>query len=210
MSGEYPLLDELDSSLSAIVASEPVTLTGAWQPPTRWTYREPRPDGSQAGPLVEVVRVEWTGELRSEAPIVAVGFCLKRGELSWGKSMPAYVSQPVQVFLSASADRAFGQAFLVAIVGGTLLHAGYIPCAGDLHEACTLADAKQSTGHLFCLAGTPEMSYLAIILPGNIVQTGRNHLWHVRKTLAPYLSPRVRELLTRRRGGYIPAAPPGN
>ncbi len=210
MPGKCPLLEELDFSLSAIVASEPVTLAGAWQPPRHRTYREPGPDGNRTGPIVEVVDVEWTGELTSNVPIVTVGFYPTRDLLFWSKSIPAGASQPVTVSLTASASRAFGQATLAVHIGGASLPAGPIPCAGDVREACTLADDAQSMGRLFCLVGAPGASYLAIILPGNIVQTGRNGLWHVRRTLAPHLSPRVRELLTHRRGGHIPADLPGD
>jgi hypothetical protein len=212
MSGKYPLLNELDSSLSGVITSEPVAFAGAWQPSTRRTYRDPMQHGSGTGALVEVVDVQWTGSLTSAVPIVCVGFLLTRDLLFWIKSAPAAVSQPVTVSLSAYADHsldratfALDKATLVASVGGEYLPGVPVPCAGDLSQACTLGVAEQFTGHVSCLAGAHDVSFLALILPGSVVKVGRNRLWHLRDTFAPLLSLPVRELLTRRRSGSIPA-----
>ena len=215
MSGKYPLLNELDSSLSEVIASEPVTFAGAWQPPTRRTDRQP--DGRGTEVLVEGIHVQWTGSLTSKVPIVSVGFLLTRDTLFWIKSAPAAVSQPVTVSLSAYADHsldkatfALDQATFVPSVGGASLPGVPVPCVDDLSQACTLGVAEQVTGHVCCLASARNVSFLALILPGSVVKVGRNRLWHLRGTLAPLLSLPVRDLLTRRRSGSIPADARGN
>lgn len=210
MLGKHPLLDELGSSLAGVIASEPVTFAGAWQPFTRRTYRDPGQYGSGTGPFVEVVDLRWTGSLTSTVPIVSVGFLLTRDMLFWVKSAPAAVSQPVTVSLSAYADHSLDKATFATGIGRAYLPGVPVPCVGDLSQACTLGAAEQFTGRVSCLAGADDVSFLALILPGSAVKVGRNHLWHLRGTLAPLLSLPVRELLTRRRTGSIPADAPGN
>lgn len=209
MSGKHPLLDELDSSLSGVIASDPVTFAGAWQPPTRRTDRQP--DGRGTEVLVEGIHVQWTGSLTSRVPIVCVGLLLTRDTLFWVKSAPADVSQPVTVSLYAYADQsldkrvfALDKATFVPRVGDAGLPGVPVPRVADLSQACTLGVAEQFTGHLSCLASAPDVSFLALTLPGSVVKVGRNRLWHLRGDVAPLISPPVRELLTRRRSGSIP------
>ncbi len=208
MSGKHLLLDELDSSLSGVIASEPVTFAGAWQPPTRRTDRQP--DGSGTEVLVEGIDVQWTGSLTSKVPIVCVGFLLTRDTLFWVKSAPA-VSQPVTVSLSAYADQsldktvfALDKATLAPSIGDAWLPGVPVPYAGELSQACALGVAEQFTGRVSCLASAPDVSFLVLILPASVVKVGRNRLWHLRDTLAPLLPLAVRELLTKRRSGSIP------
>jgi hypothetical protein len=209
MSGRYPLLNELDSSLSGVIASEPVTFAGAWQPPARRTHRQP--DGRGTEVLVEGIHVQWTGSLTSKVPIVCVGFLLTRDTLFWVKSAPADVSQPVTVSLYAYADDsldratfALDKATFVPSVGGAWLPAPPVPRVADLSQVCTLGVAEQFTGQVSCLVSAPDVSFLALTLPGSVVKVGRNRLWHLRGDVAPLVSPPVRELLTRRRSGSIP------
>lgn len=209
MSGTHPLLDELDSSLSGVIASEPVTFAGAWQPATRRTHLQP--DGRGTEVLVEGICVRWTGSLTSKAPIVCVGFLLTRDTLHWVKSALADVSLPVTVSLYAYADQsldkkafALDKATFSPIVGDACLPAPPVPRVADLTQACTLGVAEQFTGRVSCLAGAPGVSFLVLALPAGVVKFGRNRLWHLRDTLAPLVSPPVCELLTRRRSGSIP------
>jgi hypothetical protein len=44
-----------------------------------------------------------------------------------------------------------------------------------------------------------------LLLQGRFLKTGRHRLWRMREELASSLPPRIRELLTRRRSGSIPA-----
>lgn len=210
MSSEHPLLNELDSSLSGVIASEPVTFAGAWQPATRRTHLQP--DGRGTEVLVEGIHVQWTGSLTSKVPIVCVGFLLQRDMLFWVKSAPADVSQPVTVSLYAYADQSLDKRFFaldkatfVPSVGGTWLPAPPVPRVADLTQACTLGVAEQFTGRVSCLASAPDVSFLVLTLPGSVVKVGRNRLWHLRGDLAPLVSPPARKLLTRRRSGRIPA-----
>jgi hypothetical protein len=214
---KHPLLNDLDSSLSAVITSEPVTFAGAWQPATRRTYRDLGQHGKGTGALVEVVDVEWTGSLTSKVPIVCVGFLLTRDMLFWVKSAPADVSQPVTVSLTASADYSLLRAILALDkatfaprVGDAFLPGVPVPRVGDLSQACTLGVAEQFTGRVFSLAGAHDVSFLVLTLPGSVVKVGRNRLWHLRDTLAPLLPRPVRDLLTRRRSGNIPADARGN
>ena len=161
---------------------------------------------------MEVVDVEWTGSLTSKVPIVCVGFLLQRDMLFWVKSAPPDVSQPVTVYLTASADYSLLRAILArdtatlsTSVGGAWLPAPPIPRVADLTQACTLGVAEQFTGRVYCLAHAHDVSFLVLTLPGSVVKVGRNRLWHLRGDLAPLVSPPVRELLTRRRSGSIPA-----
>jgi hypothetical protein len=215
MSGKHSLLNELDSSLCGVIASEPVTFVGAWQPPTHRTHRQP--DGRGTEVLVEGIHVQWTGSLTSKVPIVCVGFLLTRDTLFWVKSALADVCQPVTVSLYAYADQsldkrifALDKATCVPIVGDACLPAPPVPRVANWTQACTLGVAEQFTGQVSCLASAPDVSFLALTLPGSVVKFGRNRLWHLRDTLAPLVSPPVRELLTRRRSGNIPSDARGN
>ena len=167
MSGKHPLLHELDSSLSGVIASEPVTFAGAWQPPMRRTDRQP--DGRGTEVLVEGIHVQWTGSLTSKVPIVCVGLLLTRDTLFWVKSGPADVSQPVTVSLYVYADQsldkrifALDKATFVPSVGGAWLPAPPVPRVADLTQACTLGVAEQFTGRVSCLASAPDVSFLAL------------------------------------------------
>lgn len=70
-----------------------------------------------------------------------------------------------------------------------------------------LAERATTTGILCDLAdvpGTPRVTFSLLFLAGAQVKMGRNHLWHVRRALAPHLGEPLRTILGHGRHGTFP------
>lgn len=68
------------------------------------------------------------------------------------------------------------------------------------------AERATTTGTVFdlaCVPGTPQVAFSLLFITGAQVKLGRNHLWHVRRALAPALDEPLRTILVRGRHGTL-------
>ena len=150
-----------------------------------------------------MVDARWSGELSAELELSAIAFLATAREIFWAKAPVVAATLEVQITLSAYADSTPDRATFTASVGGAFLPGVPIGIEGRLEDVCALRPQFLTTGRVTCMAETKEASFLAVVLPREVLKMGRNHLWRVRDDLATRLPSTVRELLTRRRSGTM-------
>ena len=207
MTGRPQLFDELDASLAPLISQEPVDFAGSWLPSTRRTYKTGNQIGTGSGPFVDVVDRWWRGTLTCPAPIAAIGFLVTPSGLFWVKSSPAATTLPVAVSLHAYADYSAEHATFTGDVGGAVLPGVPVACGVDPARSCTLEPRRLATGRLEQLANADTAAFAVLLIQGRFLKVGRHRLWRVRDEFAAPLSPRLREILTRRRTGAIGREP---
>jgi hypothetical protein len=196
----HPIFQELDSALDGLVNSEPIELAGSWLPATHRTYERATQLGSGEGPFREIVDWRWRGQLSSAAPIVAVAFLVTSGECAWSKSSPPQPQLEVDFSFHVYAEYQPDRATFAARVTNAVLSA---PVAWKNGPAatCELAAAALRTARVETVLQTQEATFALLLLPADVVKTGRHRLWRVRDSVASALPANSRELLTRRRSG---------
>lgn len=205
----HPALDAIDAALAGVVVEEPVELRGSWTPSTRRTYGSPSQSGTGSGPFAEVVDLRWQGVLCGRTPLVAVGFLETPSDVFWAKSRPASPQLPVELALHAYADWLPGRATFSAAVGGAILPGVPVAAAAGDTSGCAIREGVLTTGRVLRIAALDDASLAILLLPKDIVETGRRRLWRMRDTVASPLPPPVRALLTRRRTGTLRSSDDG-
>ncbi|TMA35968.1 MAG: hypothetical protein E6J87_02110 [Deltaproteobacteria bacterium] len=199
----HPLIDRIAAALAAIAAPEPIELRGGWSRSMRRTYRDASQAGSGAGPFADVVDVYWKGAVECAQPIAGIAFLQTRRSLHWVKSRPASLQLGVQVSLHAYADHSPGGATFSASLGESFLPGVPVTCGPELEAACAIGPAHTATGRAHRVAEIDGVAFIAVLIPGALLKTGRNHLWRLRDAFAADLPDDVRALLTRQRTGAV-------
>ena len=201
----HPLLDRLDSLPSDLVPRESVEFRGEWSTLLRRTYRSEADVGTGSGPFVDVVDVHWRGALTASGAITGVAFLLTGDDLYWAKATEASVTLPVDVSLHAYAGYTTERATFTANIAGAYLPGVPVPGSADLAGSCALGPAVLTTGRVTCLARTHSAAFLVLLIQRSLLKFGRKRIWGVRPDIASSLPADIRELLTRRRTGYVRA-----
>lgn len=202
----HPIFDELERSLASVLDAQSVVFEGSWQPKTRRSYERVEQAGSGEGPFIDVIDWRWRGTVSSPASISAVAFMAIGGECWWSKSKPPQQSLDVELSLHTYADHLQDRATFNASIGGAFLPGIPVSWKGEPAAACRVSDEPLTVGRVVRLAETDEAAFAALILPGEMVTTGRHRLWRIRDRIAAELPAATRELLTRRRSGTLRAA----
>jgi hypothetical protein len=79
-----------------------------------------------------------------------------------------------------------------------------VDAADDLARTCTLESGAVVTGRVLCLARAASAAFYVLLIPRETLKMGRKRLWHVRDNVASGMPEDLRQLLTRRRAGYVP------
>jgi hypothetical protein len=187
----HPLIATIEESLAGIVPAEPIEIRGAWSRATRGA------DGA------EVIDARWSATVASAQALAGLAFLHHGSTLYWVKSPPASADLALSVSLHAYANHATGTATFAAAIGTSFLSGVPVHCGAEMERACTLGPARAETGRAFPVAKIDHAAVFALLLPGALVKTGRNHLWHLRDAPAADLPADVRELLTRGRSGHV-------
>lgn len=179
-----------------------VRITGAWQPHTSlsggWT------------------RHEWHGVACAAAPMVAL-LCARTGDVvAWHKSgrsaapaAPALASiHAMEIRLGVTVSPEEPRVGLDLHVQGAHAHVVTrdLPGVAGAPALDLPAERATTTGvacDLACVPGTPEVVFSLLFIAGAQVEMGRNHLWHVRRALAPALGEPLRTILSRGRRGTL-------
>ena len=188
----HPLIEAMQGSLAEIVSPEPIEIRGAWSSATRIA------NGAQ------VNDARWSATVACAQPLAGLAFLQTGSALDWVKSPPARTDLSIALSLSAYADRATGMASLGASIGTSFLPGRAVPCGPELQAACVIGSAVAETGRAHVVAGVGATSFIVLLIPGELLKTGRNHLWRLRDALAADLPAVVRKLLTRGRSGSLP------
>lgn len=199
-------LDELELALARIVPPEIVTVEGQWSTSRRRTYRDEdsRPG---AGPFVEVLDRTWKGTLVAADPLAALVFLDEPAAVHWVKCARVASSLSVDLSLHAYADHSSKVATFAARVGDDGPPAVPVVDTGSPAETCGISAGPFVTGRVAVLARAEGADLLVLLFPARLVKVGRNRLWRLRDEYAAELSPRLREVLTRRRTGTLSVAP---
>jgi len=187
----HPLIERAAAALAALVPAETVEIRGAWSRATRQV------DG------VDVVDALWRATVACAQRLAGLAFLQAGSALYWVKSPPASANLPFSLSLTTYADRAISSATFAAAIGRSFLPGVPVRCGPDLERACTLGPERAETGRAFAVAEIDHAAVFALLLPGALVKTGRNRLWHLRDSHAAALPADVRELLTRGRSGSV-------
>lgn len=198
-----PFFRALDAALSGIVAPKPVELRGAWSTSLRKTYRSAAQEGTGTGPFVDVQDTRWSGALSCAESIGGMGFLVTPDRIVWSKGSTVELAIPAVVCLSAHAGYREDRATFVAGLDGTGLPGIPVATDGCPTEACVVGPSRFETGRVVTVARIDPVTFAVLVLPGSILKMGRNHLWRVRDGVASHLPSRIREVLTRRRGGSL-------
>ena len=204
----HPLLDQLDSSLSDLVPGESVEFRGEWSMPSRRTYKSETQVGTGAGPFVDVVDLHWRGALTSSGAISGIAFLLTANDLYWVKAAEASLTLMVHVSLQAYAGYTTDRATFTASMAGACLPGVPISGSADLAGACALGPDVLTTGRVTCLARANSVAFLVFLIQRGLLKVGRKRLWRVRADIASLLPAGIRELLTRRRTGFVRSESP--
>jgi len=204
----HPLLDQLDSSLRAVVPAESVELRGEWTTSSRRTYRSEAQLGTGSGPLVDVVDLSWRGVLTCSSAITGIAFLLTADDLYWVKAPDASLTLPVHVSLHAYAGYTTEGATFTANLAGAYLPGVPVAGSAELRAACTLGPDVLTSGRVTCLARASSAAFFVVVIQRSLLKVGRKRIWRVRDDIASSLPAGIRELLTRRRGGVVRPAPP--
>ena len=196
----HPIFDELDVALDGVVRSEPVELAGAWLPASRRTAADAKQPGSGDSPFIDVIDWRWRGHLSCPTPIAAVAFLVTSGACFWSKSSPPKLQLAVEMSFHVYADQRHDRATFAAAVSGAVLGAP-VTWKNDPAATCQLAAPALRTARVETVAHTQDASLALLLLPAEVVKTGRHRLWRVRETVTVGLPAQSRELLTRRRAG---------
>jgi hypothetical protein len=195
----HPVLDELDSSIRNVVPGESVEFGGEWTTASRRSDQARLSTG--AGPLVDIVDVQWRGALTSAGTFSGIAFLLTADNLHWVKAPEVALALPVGVSLHAYAgDTANGATFTASLAGA---HLPGVRVAGspDLAGTCTLGPEVLVTGRVTCLARTDAAALFVLLIPGGLLKMGRKHLWRLRDDAAASLPSVIGDLLGHRRTG---------
>ena len=204
----HPLLDQLDSSLSDLVPGESVEFRGEWSTPLRRIYKSEAQVGTGSGPFVDVVDLRWRGALTSSGAISGIAFLLTASNLYWVKAAEASLTLPVDVSLTAYAGYTTEGATFTASMAGAYLPGVPVLGSADLAGACALGPNVLTTGRVTCLARANSAAFFVLLIQRGLLKVGRKRLWRVRAGIATSLPAGIRELLTRRRTGFVRSEPP--
>jgi hypothetical protein len=176
----------------------PVHITGAWHP-----------HASLSGGWT---RHAWHGVARAAAPMVAL-LCVRSGDvITWHKSGRAGDMQ-IRLGVTVAPDNPL--VGLDAHVQGAYASIATrdLPAGPAGAPALDIpAERATTTGVALDLAtapGTPPVTFSLLFIAGAQVKMGRNHLWHVRRALAPALGEPLRTILARGRRGTLALDDPG-
>jgi hypothetical protein len=203
----HPLLQQLESSLAAVLTRVPVTLTGQWSSSERRVYASEVQVGTGAGPFVSIRDLRWSATLACALPIAGIAFLATAEELFWVKSAPPAPIQPAGVSLHRWADDSPDRATFSATLGGAVLPGVPVACREPLSDACRRGPAAAHTGSVICLAEADGAAFCVLLLQGALLEVGRGRLWRLRKETAVLLPPGPRDLLTRSRTGHVRQVP---
>jgi hypothetical protein len=198
-----PLLDQLDIALRDCVPHEPVTLSGEWAQPSRRTYKSEPQLGTGAGPFADVIDLRWRGTMMATGPVSGLAFLLTPENLYWAKAPDISPLLSVDISLHAYADYMTDRATFTANIAGAYLPGVPVSVGPDLAQACTVGPSDIWTGRLTRLAQVNSAAVFVLILQRRLLKVGRKRLWHVRDDIASFLTPDIRDLLTRRRTGTL-------
>jgi hypothetical protein len=203
----HPLFDQLDLALHSVVFELPVDLAGAWSFATNRTCASGTQGGSGSGPFAEVVSARWRGVLMGAGPIGGMAFLLTDDRLYWAKAPEIAPALPVDISLYAYAKQASGRATLAPNLASAYLPGIPVTAGPDLAKSCHVGHRDVRTGRVACLAEADSAAFYVLLFPRDALKMGRKHLWSIRNEIAVSLTEGVRQLLTRRRTGTIPAVP---
>jgi hypothetical protein len=200
---ENSFLRRLDSSLSGLIAHEPIEVLADWSTKRRKTYQSETQHGSGVGPFVEVEDRRWQGALHCPSDSSAILFLLTASKLHWAKAPMIAPTLPVEVSFHAYTECAGDRSTFSARMAGAVLPGVPVATPASLADVCARGPIPFRTGCVFVLAQTEGAAFAAVVLPDTALKMGRNHLWRLRDDVASSLGPDIRELLTRRRSGHI-------
>ena len=201
----HPLLERIDAAVSDRVGREAVDFSGGWSKSSRRAYQSRAQLGSGSGPFLEIVDLTWRGAATCAEPIGGLAFLLTTGNLYWAKTPEISPTLSVQVSIHAYAESRIDRATFTASLGAAYLPGVPVPTGSDLAAACTIANRAITTGRIVCLAAADPAAFFVLLLSHRMLKMGRKRLWRVRDEVASSLPADVRELLTRRRSGGVPA-----
>jgi len=199
-----PFLDRLDACLRVCVPQYPVELSGDWATSLRRADPRAAQSGSGLGRVADIVDVVWRGSLSAASPISGLAFVVVADGVYWSKSPEISPLLPVNVALHAYADRKPDLATFDASIAGSMLPGVPVPAADDLAQMCTLASGPLITGRVLQLARVNAAALYALLIPREMLKMGRKRLWRLRDNVAFGMPEDLRQLLTRRRAGFVP------
>jgi hypothetical protein len=203
------LVEDVASSLRTLMAGETAVFAGAWLPVSRRTYVSPAQHGTGAGPFKEVIDYRWDGAFSSSAPIAGIAFALEPAFTYWVKSSPPSLELPVSIRVAAYADGSDDRCTVTLGLGGSFLPGFPAPATPGL-PALALGAGTHPLGTALSIVQAPSVELCVVLVPGSLVEMGRNRLWRLRDRQAPHVPEPIRTLLTRRRSGRIATAPDGS
>jgi hypothetical protein len=200
------LLRLLDVSLSEVIPSEPVEVTGEWSTRTRKTYQSAEQLGSGSGPPAEVEDRIWSGVLSCPTPVSGMALLITPTHVEWAKAPTAGLTLPVHVSLSAYADYRRERSTFHAGMGGAGFGGLAIAAPAGIDGVCPPGPVRFTTGRTVTLARVEGIAFAVIVLPRTVLTMGRKHVWRLRENVAGALPPDIRTLLTRGRNGVLDRA----
>jgi hypothetical protein len=201
------IFTRIETALADLVPRQPVELAGAWSTQSRQTYASEAQLGSGAPPFLNVLDHRWSGSLTASGSITGIGFLTTPTEVHWVKAAQATPVLEISVSLHAYADfntdrATFAAGFADVRLPGIAVRTDSVTPAELLTRSTSIA-----TGRVTCVARAESASFYLLLLPSELVKFGRGRLWRLRDSLAATLAPDLRQLLTRRRAGTLPATP---
>jgi hypothetical protein len=184
----HPLIQRAERALTGIATAEPLALAGAWSHAKR-------------GATDDFI---WRGAVDCAQPVAGVLFLHSGSALHWVKSPPARTGLSVQISLHRNPAEPERATFTGAL-GNARVTGVAVRCGPDPVAACAIGASDAATGRAQALAEVDGTAIVVLWLPGEWVRTGRNRLWRLRNEWARDLPADVRELLTLRRSGTVPA-----
>ena len=112
------------------------------------------------------------------------------------------------IAFQAHAGYTTDRATFTASMAGACLPGVPISGSADLAGACALGPDVLTTGRVTCLARANSVAFLVFLIQRGLLKVGRKRLWRVRADIASSLPVGIRELLTRRRMGFVRSESP--
>lgn len=205
----HPLFDQLESSLRDVVRGDVVHFLGEWRTASRRTYKTEAQAGSGSGPFRDVIDLIWHGALTSVSPVSGIAFLVTAQDLYWVKVPEVSPTLPVQISFHSYADCEPQSATFTARIAGAFLPGVPVAGSAEMTGVCSLGFDVVTTGRVACLARASSAAIFVCLLQRDVIKMGRKHLWRLRDEVASSVPAEIRELLTRRRTGFVRSGSPG-
>ena len=207
---DHPLLEQFESWLKAAIPEREVQLSGHWSTSSRRTYASEAGSRTGSEAYVDVLDRRWHGAIAADRPHGAIAFLLHHGELHWAKSPDISGSLGVELSLHSYLDFRSDRATFACNVGGAVLPGVPVSISSELPGAAIVSEDVVTSGRVIRVARATEATLFAVLIPGELLKTGRKRVWHIRDGSLFEPAPDVRAMLTHGRTGTIRADDTGS